>query len=56
MHTTQGISLHIYISQTSKTPCFSFYLLWFFFHKIGEQEGRIGGREGGPEGGQRGRK
>jgi hypothetical protein len=24
----------------AKTSCFSFYLLWFFFYKIGEQEVR----------------
>jgi hypothetical protein len=26
----------------AKTLCFSFYLLWFFFHKIGKQDGKTG--------------
>jgi hypothetical protein len=26
----------------AKTPCFSYYLLCFFFYKIGKQEGGIG--------------
>jgi hypothetical protein len=30
------------VSQTSKMSCFSFYLLCFFFYKIGEQEGGTG--------------
>jgi hypothetical protein len=30
------------LSQSSKTPCFSFYLLCFFFYKIVEQEGGTG--------------
>jgi hypothetical protein len=30
------------LSQTSKNPCFSYYLLFFFFYKIIEQKGRTG--------------
>jgi hypothetical protein len=43
METNQGISLWGYLYlKLAKTPCFSFYLLRFFFYKIGEQEGRTG--------------
>jgi hypothetical protein len=51
METTQGISLYnnLYL-KLAKMPCFSYYLLWFVFYKIGEQEGRIGSR-GGKAGG-----
>jgi hypothetical protein len=42
METTQGISLFIYLYlKLAKTPCFSYYLC-FFFYKIGEQEGGTG--------------
>jgi hypothetical protein len=34
----------------AKTPCFSFYLLCFFFYKIGEQEGRMEGEPVAPVG------
>jgi hypothetical protein len=53
MYGNTRISLHSYLYlKLAKMPCFSFYLLCFLFHKIGEQEGRIGfaqrqGREGG---------
>jgi hypothetical protein len=34
MKTTQGISLYCYLYlKLAKTPCFSYYLLWFFFYK-----------------------
>jgi hypothetical protein len=38
METTQGNSLcsHLYL-KLAKMPCFSFYLLPFFFYKIREQ-------------------
>jgi hypothetical protein len=60
METTQGISLYSYLYlKLAKTPCFSYYLLWFFFYKIREQEGRTGsawGRVGvGTIGGEDGR-
>jgi hypothetical protein len=43
METTQRISLHSYpYLRLAKTPCFSYYLLCFFFNKIGEQDGGIG--------------
>jgi hypothetical protein len=49
IETTQENSLCSYLYLTpEKTPCFSFYLLCFFFHKIREQEGGTGwgcGRE-----------
>jgi hypothetical protein len=47
---TQGISLYL---KLAKTPCFSYYLLSFFFYKIREQEGGTGfaWRWGGEEGG-----
>jgi hypothetical protein len=41
METTQRISLYSYLYlKLAKKPCFSNYLLWFFFYKIGELEGR----------------
>jgi hypothetical protein len=43
IETTQGISLCSYLYlKLAKTPCFSFAFLYFFFYKIGEQEGRTG--------------
>jgi hypothetical protein len=40
MERTQGISLYSYLYlKLAKTPCFSYYLFWFVFNKIGEQEG-----------------
>jgi hypothetical protein len=39
METTHRISLYNYLYlELAKTPCFSYYLLSFFFYKIGEQE------------------
>jgi hypothetical protein len=39
METTQGISLHSYLYlKLAKTPCFSYYLLCFFFYKIQESK------------------
>jgi hypothetical protein len=32
--------------QLVKTPCFSYYCLWFFFYKIGDQEGITGSARG----------
>jgi hypothetical protein len=44
METTQGISLCSYLYlKLAKMPCFSSYVLWVFFYKIGEQEGQTGG-------------
>jgi hypothetical protein len=43
METTQGISQYSYIHlKLAKTLCSSYYLLCFFFNKIGEQEGGTG--------------
>jgi hypothetical protein len=43
METMLGICLYSYLHlKLTKTLCFSFYLLYFFFNKIGEQEGRTG--------------
>jgi hypothetical protein len=43
METTQEISLQNYLYlKLAKMLCFSYYLPWFFFNKIGEQEGRTG--------------
>jgi hypothetical protein len=43
LETTQGISLFSYpYLKLAKTPCFSYYLLCFFFYKIREQEHRSG--------------
>jgi hypothetical protein len=43
MQTTQRKSLCSYLYlKVAKTSCFSFYLLWVFFYKIGEQEGGTG--------------
>jgi hypothetical protein len=50
METTQEISLYSYrYLKVAKMTYFSYYLLWFFFYKIGEQEGRISSawRQGG---------
>jgi hypothetical protein len=42
METAQGISLYSYLYlKLAKTPCFS-YFLCFFFYKIRRQEGRTG--------------
>jgi hypothetical protein len=42
MEAMLGISLYSYLYlKLAKTPCLSYYLLWFLFNKIGE-EGRIG--------------
>jgi hypothetical protein len=39
MEISQGNSLCSYLSlEQAKTSCFAFYLLYFFFYKIGEQE------------------
>jgi hypothetical protein len=39
METTQGISLRNYLYlKLAKPPCFSHFLLCFFFYKIEEQE------------------
>jgi hypothetical protein len=43
METTQRISLYSYLYlKLAKTPSFSYYLLCFFFYKIGKQEGGTG--------------
>jgi hypothetical protein len=44
MESMLGISLYSYLYLTlGKTPYFPFYLVWFFFFKkIGEQEGGTG--------------
>jgi hypothetical protein len=43
LETTQVISLYIYLNlKLAKTLCFSFHLIYFFFNKIREQEGRTG--------------
>jgi hypothetical protein len=48
METTQGDSLCSYLYlKLAKTPCFSFYLLWFLFHKIREWKGGTGSPQGG---------
>jgi hypothetical protein len=50
METTQGISLYSYLHlKLGNTLCFSFYLICFFFNKIGEQESGIDSaqRQGG---------
>jgi hypothetical protein len=48
METTQGNYLCSYLYfKLAKISCFSFYLLSFFFYKIGIQEGRIGSGVGG---------
>jgi hypothetical protein len=51
----KGDRVGISIFKLAKTPCFSYYLLCFFFYKIGEQEvehvllrGREVGKEDGP--------
>jgi hypothetical protein len=45
METTQGVFLYSYpYLKLAKTTCFSYYLLCFFFNKIGEQEGGRGER------------
>jgi hypothetical protein len=48
METTQGISLcsHLYL-KLAKMLCFSYYILYIFFYKIGEQEGDTGSACGG---------
>jgi hypothetical protein len=54
MEAKQGISLYSYLHlKLAKTLCFSFYLLWFFFNKIREQEDRTGSAQtqGGGRGG-----
>jgi hypothetical protein len=43
MEAMLGISLYSYLHlKLAKTLCFSFYLICFFFNKIGEQEGGTG--------------
>jgi hypothetical protein len=43
MEAMLGISLYSYLHlKLAKTLCFSFYLICFFFNKIGEQEGGMG--------------
>jgi hypothetical protein len=43
MEAAQGISLYSYLHlKLARTSCFSFYLICFFFNKIGEQEGGTG--------------
>jgi hypothetical protein len=43
MVTTPGISLSSYhYFKPAKMLCFSYYLLYFIFNKIGEQEGVTG--------------
>jgi hypothetical protein len=43
METMLGISLYSYhYLKLAKLPCFSYYLLCFFFNKIREQEGGTG--------------
>jgi hypothetical protein len=59
METMQGSSQCSYLYlKLAKTLCFSFYFLYFFFHKIGEEEGgkgsMQGARGGGPGLGKRG--
>jgi hypothetical protein len=40
---TRNISLYNYLYlKLAKMPCFSYYLLCFFFYKIEKQEGRTG--------------
>jgi hypothetical protein len=55
MEATQGISLCSYpYLKLAKLPCFSYYILCFFFNKIREQEGGTGSaqrRGWGVEGG-----
>jgi hypothetical protein len=43
--TMNSLCSYLYL-KLAKTSCFSFYLLSFFFYKIGEQEGKIGCRGG----------
>jgi hypothetical protein len=51
VETVQGISLHSYLYfELAKPPCFSYYLLCFFFYKIREQEGGTGSAPGGGDG------
>jgi hypothetical protein len=48
METTQGNSLCSYLYlKLAKISCFSYYLLWFFFYKVGEQERGAGSALGG---------
>jgi hypothetical protein len=43
MDITQGISLYSYFyPKLAKKLCFSYYLLCFFFNKIGEQDDEPG--------------
>jgi hypothetical protein len=43
MEVMLGISLHSYLyPKLAKILCFSYYLLCFFFNKIGEKESRTG--------------
>jgi hypothetical protein len=40
---TQGNSLYSYLYlKLAKTPCSSFFFVWFFFYKIRDQEGGTG--------------
>jgi hypothetical protein len=47
MEISQGNSLHSYLYlRQAKVHVFSFYILSFFFYKIGEQESRTGSVQG----------
>jgi hypothetical protein len=53
VETTQRISPYSYpCLKLAKMPCFSYYLLCFFFNKIGEQEDRTGSAQRRGEGGE----
>jgi hypothetical protein len=54
MEAMLGISLYSYLYlKLAKTLCFSYYLLYFLFNKIGEKEGKTGSgwKQGGGWGG-----
>jgi hypothetical protein len=43
MEATQGITVYSCLYPSlAKMLCFSYYLLWFFLNKIGEQDGGTG--------------
>jgi hypothetical protein len=44
---TRKLPVLLSLPQIRKMSCFSFYLLYFFFYKIREQEGRTGSAEVG---------
>jgi hypothetical protein len=55
---TWKLPVQLSVSQASEVSCFQFYLLYFFFYRIRQQEGRAGSGEGGllaPVGGGVGR-